>query len=84
MPIMAGVDVVPGVPMIGLILVPPIVAMECKTHTWEVNSSVGMPAIAETIAGDIGRGVSGRAQKACGHKRSRKQRLFKVVRYFHD
>src|SRR6185312_336078 len=48
MPVMAIVDLVPGVVPIVLVMVPPVVGVEGQTHVREVHAGIGMPAIAET------------------------------------
>ena len=63
MPIMAIVDLVPGVVPIVLVVVPPVVGVEGQTHVREVHAGIGMPAIAETIAHDIGRRAAGRSSE---------------------
>jgi len=77
-PVVAAVYFMPPIMAVGLVMIPPIVAMERQSHAREVNPGIGAPAIAEAVAHHVGGGIGCAAGDAGQRQRRSKQSIFQV------
>lgn len=57
---------------------PPTVRVERQTHVREMDASVGMPAVAKTIAPDIGQGTAGRGRDSADGEGGGQEKVFEA------
>src|SRR5689334_7394989 len=77
-PVMAAIDLMPGIMAVDLVPLPPAVRVERQTHMREMDPGVGMPAVAEAIAHDIGRSTAGRGGNAANGDCGGQENLFEA------